>query len=212
MEIGNVKIWKIFGMFILLYCFNIILLNGVITEKIYVNSFTGQLSAKMIGKVLSIKVKYAWLNYYLIPVLLLIKTGFVAVCFWIGSFIGGLKLTFKDYLRPVLFAETVFIIFSFIQTGFLYYNNFQTLTEIGQFQPFALYYILNVNNIPAYLNYPLALVSIPEAIYWVVLVLLLKPLISGNFWKRLGFVAKTYGVGLLVWVSIVVFVTLNFSA
>jgi hypothetical protein len=71
---------------------------------------------------------------------------------------------------------------------------------------------MDVNNIPAYFHYPLALVSIPEAIYWVVLILLFKPLISGNFWNRLGFVAKTYGVGLLIWVSIVVFVTLNFSS
>jgi hypothetical protein len=207
----KVEIWKIFGLFILIYYLNIILANGIISEEIYVKTFSGQLSSEMIAKMLSIKSKYVWVNYLLAPILLLIKTDLIALCFWIGSFINSSKSKFKDYLRLVLLAETVFIVFTFVRTGLLYYYNFQTLTEISQFQPFTLYSILDIKNIPEYFHYPLALVSIPEVIYWGILVLLLKPLISGNFWTRLGFVAKTYGVGLLIWVSIVVFVMLNFT-
>ncbi len=206
-----IKNWQLYGIIILIYIFNLIIVNSIFSDAIYVNTFSGQMSAEMIAKMLSFKSKYVWVNYLLAPILLFVKTGLVALCFWIGSFISSSKSTFKNYLRIVLFAETIFIVFSFARTGLLYYYNFQTLTEISQFQPFTLYSVLDVNNIPAYWQYPLALIGIPEAIYWFVLVLLLKPLISGSFWNRLGFVAKTYGVGLLVWVSIVVFLTLNFS-
>jgi len=208
----KIETWKLYGLIILVSILNVVIVNGIFSDAIYVNTYTGQMSTEMISKMLSFKSKYAWVNYLLVPILLLVKTGLVAACFWIGSFFSNSKSRFKDYLRLVLFAETVFIVFSFARTGLLYYYNFQTLTEISQFQPLTLYSLLDVNNIPGYFHYPLALVSIPEAIYWGVLVLLLKPLISGNFWDRFGFVAKTYGIGLLIWVSIVVFVTLNFSS
>jgi len=207
-----IKNWQLFGIIILVYIFNLTIVNSIFSNDIYVNTFSGQMSAEMIAKTLSFKSKYIWVNYLLAPVFMLFKTMLITACLWIGFFIGGSKSKFKDFLRIVLFAETVFIVFSFVRTGLLYYYNFQTLTEITQFQPFTLYSLLDVNNIPEYFHYPLALVSIPEAIYWGVLVLLLKPLISGNFWDRFGFVAKTYGIGLLIWVSIVVFVTLNFSS
>ncbi|MCF8359008.1 MAG: hypothetical protein K9H26_09640 [Prolixibacteraceae bacterium] len=129
----------------------------------------------------------------------------------LSTFIINSKSKYKDYLKVVLLTESVFVVFSFIRTGGLYYYDFQTVTKISQFQPFTLFSLLDVNNIPEYLHYPLSLISIPEAIYWVVLALLLKPLISGSFLKRIGFIAKTYGIGLLIWVSIVVFVTLNFT-
>lgn len=209
---GKIETGKLYGLIIFVSILNVVIVNGIFSDAIYVNTYTGQMSAEMIAKMLSFKSKYVWVNYLLVPILLFVKTGLIALCFWIGSFISNSKSKFKDYLRLVLLAETVFIVFSFVRTGLLYYYNFQTLTEISQFQPFTLFRLMDVNNIPAYFHYPLALVSIPEAIYWVVLILLFKPLISGNFWNRLGFVAKTYGVGLLIWVSIVVFVTLNFSS
>lgn len=203
-----------FQLYILLISFlllNLLLVQIIFTDELYVQSYSGQLSSEMIAKMLSIKSKYAWINYLLVPVLLILKTGIIALCFWVGSFFNDSKSKYKNYLRVVLTAELVFVIFLFVRTGFLYYYNFQTLTEISQFQPFTLYSIINVDSIPEYLHYPLALISFPEAIYWIVLTLLLKPLISGNFWKRMGFIAKSYGLGLLVWVSIVVFLTLNFT-
>jgi hypothetical protein len=208
---GKVKIWKIYGLFILIYYLNTILTNSIISEEIYVNTYSGQLSSEMIAKMLSLKSKYAWLNYLLVPTLLILKTALVALCFWVGSFINESNSKYNNYLRIALLAESVFVIFSFIRTGGLYYYNFQTLTEISQFQPLTLFSLLDVNNIPEYFHYPLSLISIPEAIYWVVLALLLKPLITDSFRKRMGFIAKTYGAGLLIWVSIVVFATLNFT-
>jgi hypothetical protein len=212
---GKIETWKVYGVIVLISILNIIITNNIISDDIYINTYTGQLSAEIINKMLSIKSKYSWASYVLAPILLILKTGFVSICFWIGSLFNDsndLKTKFKDYLRIVIFAESVFIIFSFVRTGLLYNYNFQTLTEINQFQPFTLSSVLNTNNIPAYFHYPLTLLSIPEAVYWIVLALLLKPIVSGNLWNRIGFIAKTYGVGLLIWVSIVVFLTLNFSA
>ncbi|MGF7138633.1 hypothetical protein [Roseimarinus sediminis] len=208
---GKIETWKIYGLIILISFINIIIVNAILSDDIYVNTYSGQLSTEMIAKILAFKSKYQWINYILIPVILILKTGLIAAFLWVGSFMNNSKLEYKEYLRVVIMAELVFVFFSFIRTGGLYYYNFQTLIEIGQFQPFTLFSLLDINNIPEYVHYPLSLISIPEAIYWIVLALLLKQLISGNIWNRIGFIAKTYGIGLLIWVSIVVFITLNFT-
>ncbi|MCF8360937.1 MAG: hypothetical protein K9H26_19465 [Prolixibacteraceae bacterium] len=84
---GKIEIWKIYGIIVLIYYLNIILSSGIISDDIYVNTYSGQLSSEMIAKMLSIKSKYAWLNYLLVPTFLVLKTGIIALCFWVGSFI-----------------------------------------------------------------------------------------------------------------------------
>jgi hypothetical protein len=115
---GKIETGKLYGLIIFVSILNVVIVNGIFSDAIYVNTYTGQMSAEMIAKMLSFKSKYVWVNYLLVPILLFVKTGLIALCFWIGSFISNSKSKFKDYLRLVLLAETVFIVFSFVRTDY----------------------------------------------------------------------------------------------
>jgi len=211
MYTSNINHKRCLVVIFLVVILNSALIQNVITDELYYQTYSEHLSTKMIARVLSLKRQYSWVNFVLLPIIFYVKLLFVTCCFWLGAFWAGIKSNFKDYWKVALIAEFISLFFLLINTGLLYYYDFQTLTEIQQFQPFSLLGFLNPENIPAYYHYILATISIPEAIYWIVLAILLKPLLQIDFRKSLGFVAKTYGVGLSLWISFVVFLTLSFT-
>ncbi|HPR31103.1 MAG TPA: hypothetical protein PLK12_03365 [Prolixibacteraceae bacterium] len=200
---------RLFGGVLLLMLVNTFWVQELFTDHLYYQTYSGQLSTEVIAKMLHIKYRFAWLSYVFVFVLLVGKLFLTTCCFWIGSFFAGAKNKFRTFWSGVLIAEFVFVFFSFLKTGLLYIHNFETLTEIGQFQPLTLLSLFDPSSIPGYFHYPLSLLSVPEVCYWLVLALQLRPVLSYSFFGSLWFVAKTYGVGLLIWVSVVVFFTLN---
>lgn len=196
---------------LLLSLVNFLLNQELITDKIYQQTYSGQLPATIIAKILKIKHQYGWLSFAISPIILFIKLLFVACCLWIGSVFKDTNDNFKKLWKIVIISEFVFVSFSFVNTGLLYYINFQNISKITQFQPFSLYGLLNIEKIPIYFHYTLAVLSIPEITYWIVLAMLLKSLLKDNFKGRIIFIAKTYGVGLLIWITFVTFMIINFT-
>lgn len=181
----------------------------LITDELMYNTYSGQLSADMITRMLKMQRQFWWVNYALIPVLLSIKLLLSSSCVWIGIIFSGNNKKHKEVWRVFLLSEFIFILQMFIRIVLLFFMDIQTMEDINNFQPFSLFSLLDVNNLPSYLRYPTALINIFEVTYWFVLAHLLGSLMNGSFRVRLGFVFKTYGIGLLIWVSLMIFLTLN---
>ncbi|MFN7839937.1 MAG: hypothetical protein ACK5QG_18395, partial [Bacteroidota bacterium] len=62
-----------------------------------------------------------------------------------------------------------------------------------------------------WLVYPIQLLNVFELLYWIALAWQLQEVLEKPFAESLGFVAKTYGVGLAVWVVVVMFLTVSIS-
>lgn len=188
-------------------CDNFIITNGLIAD-----SFKGSISSAMLNKFLHIRNMYWWIGSLLSPLIALIKIIFVAGCLYIGSIIYYPNIKFNIFLKIALISEFIFIFYNSIKITLILFYKLHTIAGIQQFQPMTLYSLFDPVSIPYYLYYPFIILNLFEIPYWVIIVVLLKEIIKGSVFDRIIFIAKTYGMGLFIWITIVTFLTINFGA
>ena len=180
-----------------------------INELLY-NNLSEQLTLKQIEDYFETQARWRWLQYVLPPVVLYLKTTFMAWILAMGGFFYGVSLSHKKYWEIVLHAEFVFVLvavfkilwFTFIQTDF-------SLEDLQQFMPLSLQSILDTSAIPLWALYPLQLLNAFEVLYWIILILLLNQATKTK--KGFGVVLASYGPALFVWMIFIMFLTLNLS-
>ena len=160
--------------------------------------------------------KWWWVSYAVTPVLIGIKVLLVAFCLNFVKIISEKleDVKFRDILTVVLIAEFVFII-----AGFYKFFNFYLIDTDYTLETLQTYYPLSLINYKEaiskekWLAYPLQLLNVFELMYWGVLAWGIWELADKkiSYQRSLGYVALTYGVGLLFWVGVVCFLILSVS-
>ena len=160
--------------------------------------------------------KWWWVSYAVTPVLIGIKVLLVAFCLNFVKIISEKleDVKFRDILFVVLIAEFVFVI-----AGFYKFFNFYlvetdyTLETLQTYYPLSLINFKEAISTEKWLAYPLQLANIFEIMYWGVLAWGIWQLADKkiSYQRSLGYVALTYGVGLLFWVGVVCFLILSVS-
>lgn len=177
------------------------------------NSFSEQLTKKQVQLILNIQNKWQWVTYFIAPFLLLIKTSLIASVVYIGAFFSkSLNVSFKQIWGAVLNAEFIFLLvpvskiiwFRFCQTYF-------TLEDIQKFYPFSAINIIDYKGLEPWLIYPLQTLNLFEIAYIICLSYQIGSLTKTNADTGLKIVASSYIPALLLWVTIIMFFTLNFS-
>ena len=80
-----------------------------------------------------------------------------------------------------------------------------------QYYPLSYINFLDLEKIQPWLIYPLKTINLFEIAYFFVLVYGLWKLLKNKFSKSLEIVAVSYGSGLVIWLGLVMFLTLNMS-
>ena len=160
--------------------------------------------------------KWWWVSYVTTPVLIGIKVLLVAFCLNFVKIISEKleDVKFRDILFVVLIAEFVFVI-----AGFYKFFNFYlvetdyTLETLQTYYPLSLINFKEAISTEKWLAYPLQLANIFEIMYWGVLAWGIWQLADKkiSYQRSLGYVALTYGIGLLFWVGVVCFLILSVS-
>ena len=160
--------------------------------------------------------KWWWVSYVTTPVLIGIKVLLVAFCLNFVKIISEKleNVKFRDILFVVLIAEFVFVI-----AGFYKFFNFYlvetdyTLETLQTYYPLSLINYKEAISTEKWLAYPLQLANVFELMYWGVLAWGIWQLADKkiSYQRSLGYVALTYGVGLLFWVGVVCFLILSVS-
>ncbi len=200
---------KYFFGIIVLYFIILFLNKWLTTEDVLYNTYK---SAEFVEKILEQQRKFGWLSYIILPIYHSIKFLLICVVLNIGLILLEFKIDFGALWRTVLKAELVPIVFTFLIFILMAFNNFQTLDQMDAYHPFSLISYVKTDNIPKFLYYPISVVSLSEITYWIILSILVKKLINKNFLQSLGFVAKTYGLGLLIWISLIIFLSINVAS
>lgn len=92
----NYKGWFLFLSLSLMACLMAyITINYVITINVYQASFADTLSSDRIDELININKQWAWISYFIIPILLIIKVSLVSITMVIGSIFFDIKLKFK---------------------------------------------------------------------------------------------------------------------
>ena len=160
--------------------------------------------------------KWWWVSYVTTPVLIGIKVLLVAFCLNFVKIISEKleDVKFRDILTVVLIAEFVFIIAGFYKFfNFYLIDTDYTLETLQTYYPLSLINYKEAISTEKWLAYPLQLLNVFELMYWGILAWGIWELADKkiSYQRSLGYVALTYGVGLLFWVGVVCFLILSVS-
>ena len=202
--------WKCF---ILLLCFPVLTTFAVnylfITEELYYNLFSDTLAVERITSIIEQSQKWQWLGYLFIPIVILIRVSFTAICLYIGLFLDNIKVRFKDLFKIALLADFVFVLAGLAKLVILiFFKEVSTLDDL-QFQPLSLIEVFDRKSVDALMIYPLSLINVFELLYWLVLAWLLTGVTEKSVGNSLKTVASSYGTGLFLWLLFVIFLTVN---
>lgn len=184
------------------------------TRELFYDFFSEQLAKEQITQLLQTQKKWAWIGYAIIPVLILLRTSFVAFCLSIGLFFYETENTvkFKQIFRIALLGEFVLVLVGWFKFFYFYFIKTDfTLQDIQQFYPLSFINFLDLENLEPWLVYPLQMVNLFEISYFFVLVYGMHKLLKNNYWKSFEITAISYGAGLTIWLGLVMFLTLNMS-
>ena len=87
----------------------------------------------------------------------------------------------------------------------------RTFDDLAKSNFYAVSALFDLSNIPKWLHYPLYTINIVEVVFCLVLAFGIRYVLSLDYAKSLRFVGLTYGLGLLFWVTFMVFLQLNLS-
>lgn len=208
----NIRNWKLFLFLIFLVSLISIAVNYLfLNDSLYYQEFGEQLAINKIEPIILTIKKWQWLGYVIIPIVIMIRVGFITICLYIGLFVADLKVRFRELFKVALLSDFVFVLAGLVKLIILiFFKEVNTLEDI-QFQPLSLMQLFDKGSVDALLIYPLSLLNIFEVLYWLALAWLLTGVVEKPFGSSLKTVASSYGTGLLLWVLFVMFLTVNLT-
>lgn len=203
---------KIFVLLSLLAIFLSLIVDiFIVSDGLYYQTYIDYLPENQIIKIIGLAKKWQWISYFLIPVTILFRVVFASTCIYVGLLFLNHSVPYSKIFHIALIADFVFIISSCYKILFLFIHKVNVLEDL-QFQPLALIHLFNKESVSPIFIYVLNLINIFELFYWLIVAYFLTKLFDMSFLKSIKIVASSYGVGLFVWASFIVFVTLNFSS
>ncbi len=182
-----------------------------LTEGLYYQSFGEQLAVDRIEKMFGDFQKWQWIGYVFIPIVVIIRVSFTAVCLYIGCFLANSQVRFKNLFKVSLLADFVFVLAGITKLIILiFFKDVSKLDDL-QFQPLSFLELFHRDSVDKLFFYPFSLINVFELLYWLVLAWLLSGLLKKPFENSLKRVASSYGTGLLLWVLFVMFLTVNLT-
>ncbi len=207
--------YKSWNFFFLLIGFTVILTFTInflfLKEGLFYQSFGEQLAVDRIAKMFEMSQKWQWISYIIVPIDILVRVSFSAICLYIGCFLANSQVRFRELFRISLLADFVFVLAGIIKLLILVlFKDVSKLDDL-QFLPLSLMELFHRDSVDALFIYPFSLISVFELLYWLVLAWLLSGLLEQPFSYSLKRVASSYGAGLLLWVLFVMFLTVNLT-
>jgi hypothetical protein len=155
---------------------------------------------------------FEWISFAILPFIILSKIFFTSFCVITGAILTETKFSFADIFQTASYSEFVFLLSQKIYTTNLFLNkDVLTFDNVGNFFPFSLLSFFEVKNVVQWLHYPLQTINLFEVAYVLCISWLLSKQWKPNFVESLNIVIPSYGIGLLIWMVLVVFLTLQVS-
>jgi hypothetical protein len=141
------------------------------------------------------------LNYLWTPFALLWKFTLTAFLLWIGTFMFGYKVSYRELWKFVLVAELVFIFPELIRLLWFLIESPQSYLDIKNFYPLSLFSLVDPMNVHPRFHYPLRALNLFELTYWLILAVGIHMLTRSSIEKSMVLVVCSYGLGLLIWLA-----------
>jgi len=182
-------------------------------DALQYNSMSEKLSSQQLNHFFEFQNKWMWVSYLFIPLYIAIKTCVIAVILYIGTyFFSHEELMYKSLWSIVIKAEFVFLlVFIGKFIWFYFFKTSYTLEDIQFFYPLSALNIIGYKGLEPWYIYPFQALNLFELAYWLILAYFIGKETNTNMDNGLKIVTYSYGPALLLWVSTVMFLTLNYS-
>jgi hypothetical protein len=142
------------------------------------------------------------LNYLWTPFALLWKFTVISFLFWLGAFLVGYKVPFKELWQFALIAEVVFIFPELIRL-LVYISPQSSITylEIDEYRALSLLSMIGSDNVSGQYHYALATLNIFEIIYGIVWVYGFHMISRRSFGECTLVVFISYYLPLAIWLT-----------
>jgi len=187
------------------------------TDNLIIQNLSEKYTQDIIANYLNLRHQWAWASYIFIPIALYLTTALIALIILLVIELYYLnenrsKVKFKDTWRIVLIAQWSAIAAMFLKVfWFGFYHTQYSLEELQSFSPLSLINLFDRKTLDVWLAYPIQLINLFELAYWALLVIGIKQLLKRTWLKSIEMVFLSYGLTLLVWVVVIMFISLNFS-
>ena len=194
----------------------VVYITGVIfnTKELITGFYSEQFAQEQIDQIIDNQEKWFWVSYLVSFIIILIRASLVSFCLNIGLFFYDIenKIKFKKFFKIALLGEFILVLIGYFKVSYFYFIKTDfTLEDLQQFYPLSYTNYLDLKNIEPWLVYPLQTINLFEIAYFLVLVYGLHKLLKNKYSKSFEIVAVSYGSGLVIWLGLVMFLTLNIS-
>lgn len=219
MQRVNLKKHKILFLSILFFSSGYITNILLESDKLVLNSIAEQLSVNQIENFLKIQEKWQLASFLLLPVIFYIKASIISSILYVGVFFfSKTKVNFKQLLNVSIKAEFVFLGVGVLKLiWFYFFQTNYTLEDLQYFYPLSALNIIGYNGLETYFIYPFQVLNLFELAYILLLGYYIGKLVYTPQNKEnpmdfgLKIVASSYVPALFLWVTVVMFFTLNYS-
>lgn len=182
------------------------LLNSVEKYRIFLSQ---DLVESQVNYLVGNKIKWAWLSYLIILILLLIKIFLISSILNIGLLFFNQNVRYSRLFSIVVRAEFIFVFVGFIKLIWFLFQKDYSFEELQYFYPLSALNIVGYEEISVWFIYPFQVINLFELVYWIVLGILIGKELNIVFDKSFKIVASSYGVSLIIWIFVVMFFVIN---
>lgn len=209
----NYAVWeKFFILCLITLSFSWAFQELLLSDTLYFNVFSDQLSYEKIQKIINHNKDWNWIMYIIIPFLCFVKLSLITTCLALGSFFTSNRFNFKVFFNIAVFAELIFLLPILIKLlWFLFVKTDYDLDDLTLFYPLSALNLVDTTDLPRYWLTPLQTLNLFEVAYWFLLAYGVADATDFSFKRSFGLVMSSYGVGLLLWVVLVMFLTVTYS-
>ncbi|MEA3318145.1 MAG: hypothetical protein U9R54_09325 [Bacteroidota bacterium] len=178
----------------------------VFTDDFYFQSFKNQDSDNIMNFMLKDR-EVNWINYLYIPVIIIIPTILISLCFFVGTIFNNIKISFVKIFSISLKSQIIFainyLVSVILKCSGLIERNYNNINNNYDFQSARLFF--RNEDVPYWLIYPLQCINITEIIYILFLSIGIQFILKIKYFNAIKFTALYYGIGLIFWIIFSVF-------
>ena len=176
-------------------------------------SFLQKMSLEQFNNLIALNGKYEKISIVVFPIYFCLKFAIITTTISISTlFLSDFNIKFKDVFYIVVKCEFIFLLLPLIKTiWFYFFQTNYTLEDIQYFYPLSALNIVGYKGLDTWLLYPLQTLNLFEVAYIIYLSHQIGSLTKTNTDNGLKIVSYSYLPALLLWVTVVMFFTLNYS-
>jgi hypothetical protein len=199
------------GIVILAVVLNYLVQSTLITESVFINTYTETMDSDRISELFRNMKHYQLIAYVLVPVLLIIKVGFNTFALTVRTLLSEGEFSFHGNFNVCLKAELAFTAMLLVKTiWLLFFSKVETVGDIN-FIPLSAAGLWHAKNLPKWAVYPLETLNLWELAYCYIGSMLFATQYKLSMKKAAGIFCSGYLGGTLVIIIISIFLAITFS-